>query len=148
VSHFFIYYFGTMAALTPPVALSCYAAASVAQADVTQLSFTSLKLALAGFLIPYIFVYNHGLLLMTGFMGALYALCTAIPGFIAMAVGVAGYFFGALPLWRRALLVAGSLFLIWGGLTTDGIGLAMILIAGLSQYYGSRGKGFRSATAV
>jgi TRAP-type uncharacterized transport system fused permease subunit len=135
ISHFFIYYFGTMAALTPPVALSCYAAASVAEADVTKLSFTALKLASAGFLIPFMFVYNPGLLMMTGFAGAIYALCTALPGFAAMAVGVSGYFYGNLNLWRRIFLLLGAIFLIWRGLVTDVIGIVMILTAWSTQYY-------------
>jgi len=124
-----------MAALTPPVALSCYAAASVAGADVTRLSLIAVKLALAGFLIPYMFVYNHGLLLMTGPLGALYALSTAVPGFVAMAIGVSGWFYGNLTIWRRALLITGAVLLIWGGIATDLMGLAMIGASCLSQFY-------------
>jgi len=135
VSHLFIFYFGTMAALTPPVALSCYAAASIANADVTRLSLTAVKLSLAGFLIPYMFVYNHGLLLMTGPMGALYALCTAIPGFIAMGIGISGWCYGHLNIWRRAFLIFGAILLIWSGIMTDLTGLLMIAIALLTQFY-------------
>lgn len=135
VSHFFIYYFGTMAALTPPVALSCYAAASVANTGVTKLSFTALKLALAGFIIPFMFVYNPALLLMTDFKGAIYALSTAIPGFIAMAVAIAGYFYGSLNFWRKTFLFAGAMFLIWSGIITDVIGIALILFSGITQYF-------------
>jgi TRAP transporter 4TM/12TM fusion protein len=138
ISHLFIFYFGTMAALTPPVALSSYAAASLADANLNRLSFTALKLALAGFLIPFMFVYNPGLLLMTGPWGALYALFTALPGFAAMGIGISGWFYGELNSGRRILFVLGALFLIWHGLLTDLIGLAMILVAGLSQFYGSR----------
>jgi TRAP-type uncharacterized transport system fused permease subunit len=138
ISHLFIFYFGTMAALTPPVALSSYAAASLADANLNRLSFTALKLALAGFLIPFMFVYNPGLLLMTGPWGALYALFSALPGFAAMGIGISGWFYGELNSGRRILFVLGALFLIWHGLLTDLIGLAMILAAGLSQFYDSR----------
>jgi TRAP transporter 4TM/12TM fusion protein len=134
ISHLFIFYFGTMAALTPPVALSCYAAASLAEANLNRLSFTALKLALVGFLIPFMFVYNPGLLLMTDTLGTIYALATALPGFVALAVGVSGWFFGDLNYGRRILLILGALFLIWHGVVTDLIGLAMIVIAMLTQY--------------
>jgi TRAP-type uncharacterized transport system fused permease subunit len=140
ISHMFIFYFGTMAALTPPVALSCYAAASLAEANLNRLSFTAVKLALTGFLIPFMFVYNPGLLLMTGLWEAIYSLVTAIPGFAAMAVGVSGWFFGDLRLWSRGLFVVGAILLIWHGIATDLIGLAMILAAGLSQYHAYRRK--------
>ncbi len=140
VSHLFIFYFGTMAALTPPVALSCYAAASVANADTNRLSITAVKLSLAGFLIPFMFVYNQGLLLMTGVWGALYALSTAIPGFIAMAIGISGWFYGHMEIWRRLLLVIGAVLLIWSGLITDLIGLLMIAAALLSQYHLKKGQ--------
>jgi len=138
VSHMFIFYFGTMAALTPPVALSCYAAASVADADVNKLSFTAVKLALVGFLIPYIFVYNHGLLLMTGPSDALYAVLTALPGFIAMGIGVSGWFYGYLNILVRVLLVLGSLFFIWSGIITDIIGLCIIVPVLAYKYYNAK----------
>jgi TRAP transporter 4TM/12TM fusion protein len=138
ISHLFIFYFGTMAALTPPVALSCYAAASLAEANLNRLSFTALKLALVGFLIPFMFVYNPGLLLMTDTLGTIYALATALPGFVALAVGVSGWFFGDLHYGRRVLLLLGAPFLIWHGVVTDLIGLAMIVLAMLPQYLNYR----------
>ena len=81
------------------------------------------------------FVYNPGLLLMTGPWGALYALGTALPGFAAMGIGISGWFYGELNSGRRMLLVLGALFLIWHGLVSDLIGLAIMLVAGLSQFY-------------
>jgi TRAP-type uncharacterized transport system fused permease subunit len=134
VSHMFIFYIGTMAALTPPVALSSYAAAAIAEANFTRLSFTALKLGAAGFLIPFIFIYHKGLLLMTGLNGALYALSTALPGFIALSIGMSGYFLTEMAVWRRALLIAGSILLIWPGYLTDILGFGMIVIALITQY--------------
>jgi TRAP-type uncharacterized transport system fused permease subunit len=134
VSHMFIFYIGTMSALTPPVALASYAAAAVAQTDYTRLSFTALKLASAGFLIPFIFVYHKGLLMMTDLTGILYALLTALPGFFALAVGMSGYFFAEMAVWRRALLIAGSILLIWPGYLTDTVGLGFIVFALVTQY--------------
>jgi len=134
ISHMFIFYIGTMAALTPPVALSSYAAAAIAEANFNRLSFTALKLGAAGFLIPFIFVYHHGLLLMTGLTGALYALSTALPGFIALSIGMSGYFFMEMAVWKRALLIAGSILLIWPGYVTDMLGIGMIVLALIAQY--------------
>jgi len=134
VSHMFIFYIGTMAALTPPVALSTYAAAAIAEANFNRLSFTALKLGAAGFLIPFIFVYDHGLMLMTGLSGALYALSTALPGFVALSVGMSGYFLTEMAIWKRAMLIAGSILLIWPGYITDLLGIGMIAIALLTQY--------------
>lgn len=139
VSHMFIFYIGTMAALTPPVALSSYAAAAVAEANFNRLSFTALKLGAAGFLIPFIFVYHKGLLLMTGVSGALYALLTALPGFIALSIGLSGYFLMEMAAWKRAFLIVGSILLIWPGYVTDTLGVGLIAVALMVQYLQSRG---------
>jgi len=85
-------------------------------------------------LIPFIFVYHHGLLLMTGLTGALYALSTALPGFIALSIGMSGYFFMEMAVWKRALLIAGSILLIWPGYVTDMLGIGMIVLALIAQY--------------
>jgi TRAP-type uncharacterized transport system fused permease subunit len=134
VSHMFIFYLGTMAALTPPVALSSYAAAAIAEANMNRLSFTALKLAAAGFLLPFVFVYHHGLLLMTGLSDTLYALFTALPGLVALSIGLSGYFYTEMVLWRRGLLIFGAILLIWPGYVTDTIGIGMIVLVLVTHY--------------
>ena len=126
-AHLFIMYFGIMADVTPPVALAAYAAAGVARANPNETGFWALKLAGAGFIIPYIFCYNPALILIgaNGLEVAMYV-CTAIFGVFCLALCVVGYWLTDIPLWQRLLLLLAALGLIDPGLYTDTAGLAIL----------------------
>jgi TRAP transporter 4TM/12TM fusion protein len=126
--HLFIFYFGMMSMVTPPVALAAYAAASIAGSDVMRTGLTAFRFALVGFTLPYIFVFRPELLLLSG-EGAsstadfLQALTVAILGVTAFATAMAGCLFRALTSSERALLFAAAALLLAPGPTVVMAGL-------------------------
>ena len=133
-AHMFVFYFAMFANLTPPVALASFAAAGVSGGDPMKTGIQSVKLALAGFIVPYMFVYNTALLLIdtTGFI-ALRVTITAIIGVLMIAIATEGYFFKRIQLPFRILIFAGSLMLITESVLQDGIGLLILIFLIISQ---------------
>ena len=126
-AHLFIFYFGIVADLTPPVALVSYAAAGIAQSNPMKTGFTGLRLAMAGFLIPYIFVYNPGILLIdTTPLGVLLIGATAILGAFSLALAGSGFWMRPLNIIERLVLFGSAISLIFPGTLTD-IGGAVVL---------------------
>lgn len=128
-AHLFIMYFGILADLTPPVALAAYAAAGIARAEPNATGFMAVKLALAGFLIPYIFCYNPGLL-MIGASNAeiVFIVCTAAVGIASLSFASVGYWLRDLHLWERLILAGAAITLITPGLVTDIVGLSLMAV--------------------
>ncbi len=125
-AHFFIFYYGCMASVTPPVALSSYLAASIAGADPTRTALQGLKLALSAFILPFIFVLDPSLLLLgTTVQHAVFIALTATLGIVALAAALEGYLLLPLHLWQRAILAVAALVLIIPGALTDSIGAAL-----------------------
>lgn len=125
-AHFFIFYYGCMAAVTPPVALSSYLAASIAGADPTRTAFQGLKLALSAFILPFIFVLDPSLLLIDATIGHAIGIClTAFLGILALAAALEGYLMRLLQLWQRIVLACAALVLIIPGMATDLVGAAL-----------------------
>lgn len=126
-AHLFIMYFGILADLTPPVALAAYAAAGIARAEPNATGFMAVKLAFAGFLIPYIFCYNPGLLMIgASNWEVVFIVCTAAVGIASLSFASVGYWLRNLHLWERLILVGAAITLITPGLKTDLIGLALM----------------------
>ncbi len=127
-AHLFIMYFGILADLTPPVALAAYAAAGIARADPNKTGFTAVKLALAGFLIPYIFCYNPGLLMInaTG-MEVVFYVTTASIGIMSLSFANVGYWLRNLHIWERLPLAGAAIALIIPDLVTDLIGAGIMV---------------------
>nr|WP_289039518.1 TRAP transporter permease [uncultured Allobacillus sp.] len=142
IAHMFVFYFGIFANVTPPVALAAFAGAGVSGGNPMYTGFQALKLSLAGFIIPYLFVYEPSLLMInpeglatnaTEFPLASIAdivlnVSTAIIGIVALSAALEGYFRTHLNIVFRVLLLAAALFSVAPGLTSDVIGLAVILI--------------------
>jgi TRAP-type uncharacterized transport system fused permease subunit len=142
-AHLFIMYFGVLADVTPPVALAAYAGAGIAKASPNETGFTALKLAFAGFLIPFIFCYNPALILInTTPLGICIAAVTAIGGMFCLALAGVGYWLGKIPLWLRLLLLGAAVGLIDPGLVTDTVGAAVLLLTWILQkaQYGKTGN--------
>jgi TRAP-type uncharacterized transport system fused permease subunit len=119
-------YFGTLADLTPPVMLAVYAAAGIAGAKPWAAGLQSVKLATAGFVVPYIFIFSPVLLLHEFTVsGLLLALSTAVVGVIALAAGMEGYLIRRAGPFVRAGLLAGALLLMLPGWQSDLAGLAV-----------------------
>ncbi|MGI9519484.1 MAG: TRAP transporter permease, partial [Pirellulaceae bacterium] len=141
-AHLFIFYFGMMSMVTPPVALAAYATSSIAESNMMKTAFTAFRFALVGFTLPYMFIYRPALLLMDGgawqaWMDAetnspekaellsaanaawpawteiAIAVGAAVAGILALAAGIAGYLRGRLPTpWRVVLFVAAAMLLL------------------------------------
>lgn len=128
-AHLFIFYFGCMASVTPPVALSSYLAAAIAKGDSVKTALNGLKLALAAFILPYIFALSPRLLLLdTNVTQALIATGTAILGVVALASCLENYFFGKLRIYERIMMAVAALVLMNPGWMSD---IAGIVILGL-----------------
>src|SRR5690606_29709923 len=98
-SHMFAFYFGILANVTPPVALAAYAAASIARADMNRTGYQAFKLALAGFVIPFVFIYDTALLLDGSWAGIALATVTALIGIALLSMALEGWF--RVPLLAR-----------------------------------------------
>ncbi len=134
-AHFFVFYFGIVADLTPPVALAAYAGAAIAQGNPMKTALTSTKLAIAAFIVPYVFALNPAMLLVDTTVGEVVLICiTALVGIFAIAAALEEYLFQRIPWYLRILSAAGGLMLIYPGLTTDLVGMALVGIMVLLQY--------------
>lgn len=130
-AHLFIFYFGCISNVTPPVSLAAYAAAGIAGSPPLRTAWTAMGLASAGFLVPFMFVYAPALIL-DGTAGAItITTLTALIGVVALAGAVIGYVRGPVGLARRVVLLGAAVALISPGFVWDGIGLAALLGAGL-----------------
>jgi len=127
-AHLFIFYFGAISNVTPPVSLAAYAAAGIANAPAMQTAVTAMVLALAGFLVPFLFVYGPALLLQGSVFAILTAFISGTVGVIALAASTMGYARRPLGPLERVVLGAASISLIAPGLVTDGIGLLVVLM--------------------
>jgi TRAP transporter 4TM/12TM fusion protein len=135
VAHMFVFYFGLLADLTPPVALAAFAGAGIAKADPTKTAFSAVRLALAGFLVPFIFVYDNSLMLLdTTLRGAVEITLTAFAGIVLLGAGAIGYFVIQGKYYERVIFIAAALCLIVPGLVTDTIGLGLGTVAIASQW--------------
>ena len=126
-AYMFVFYFGIAADLTPPVALAAYAGAGIAGSDPMKTGVTSFKLALAGFLVPYIYVYNPMLLFIDVepfYMAQ--AICTALIGVFLLAMFTIGYFKAHLAWYMRVLAFVGAICLLIPGTMSDLFGLAVL----------------------
>ncbi|MEJ2187178.1 MAG: TRAP transporter fused permease subunit, partial [Gemmatimonadota bacterium] len=136
-AHLFIFYFGCISNVTPPVSLAAYAAAGIAEASALRTALTAMGLAAAGFLVPFMFVYAPPLLL-DGPPGTVaVAVFTAFVGVTALAAAVIGYARRPLAAWERLLLVAAAIGLIAPGLVTDIFGGGVMALAFLRRPAGA-----------
>jgi len=127
-AHMFAFYFSCLSAVTPPVALAVYAAASIGGAGLWGAGIQAVKFAAAGFIVPYFFVYNPALLFSGSWTEIVRALITGTVGVIALAAGLEGYFLRAATILERLLFLAAAFMLIDPGLTTDVVGLVVLAI--------------------
>jgi TRAP transporter 4TM/12TM fusion protein len=128
-AHFFIFYYACLSTITPPVALAAYVGAGLAGAKSSQVGWTAFKLALAGFIVPFFFIYSPAMLLIADSTAQIiFAAVTGLAGTALLAVGVEGYLTIKLPIWLRPVFLAAAFLLITPGLTTDLIGLGLAAI--------------------
>jgi TRAP-type uncharacterized transport system fused permease subunit len=144
VSHMFVFYFGILADLTPPVALACFAAAPIAKESGLRISMQAVKIAAAGFVIPFMAVYTPALMLQPG--GPLADAIGFIPAvaYIVLKASIAIALWGAavigwlgrpLAIWERTLAVAAAATLIAALPITDEIGFALVALFAANIWY-------------
>ncbi|MCC5912325.1 MAG: TRAP transporter permease [Clostridiaceae bacterium] len=135
VAHLFVFYFAMFANITPPVALASFAAAGISGGSPMKTGFESMKLSIAGFIVPYMFVYNSSLLLMeTTFLEGSLVVITSIVGVIMLGSAAEGYFFVSMRKLYRVVLLIGSLLLINANLAQDIVGLLIIVAVLMVQW--------------
>ncbi len=134
-AHLFVFYFGIVADITPPVALAAFAGSGIAGSNPMKTGFNAARLGMAAYLVPYMFVLNPVMVLVrpegmgTGlFVGkVILSIATAIIGMIGIATGMTGYFKTNCNIIERILLIAGGIMMVDAGSITDGIGIALLL---------------------
>ena len=125
-AHLFIFYFAVISMITPPVALAAYAAASISESDLWETGIEAFKIALPGFLIPYVFVFHEGLLLHGSLVEVIWRTLTTSMGLIGLAGALTGYFVRTAAPLERVALVVGALLLVVPEKITDFIGLGIL----------------------
>jgi TRAP transporter 4TM/12TM fusion protein len=151
-AHLFIFYFGMMSMVTPPVALAAYTAASIARSGIMKTAFAAFRFALVGFTLPYMFVLRPALLMLdaegenAAATGVLVATGLAVLGIVPLAACIAGFLFTRLNWPQRALLLLAAILLLLPGseltsglvsdLVMDGVGLALFVGVALTNWLG------------
>ncbi|WP_064092296.1 TRAP transporter permease [Rossellomorea aquimaris] len=135
-AHLFVFYFGIIADITPPVALAAFAAAGVSGGEPIRTGVNSAKLAIAAFIIPYMFVMSPELLMIdTTIPSLLWVIFTAVTGMMAIGAGMIGYWFRRVYVIERVLCVITGLLLIYPEGSTDIYGLILFVIMLGLQYF-------------
>ncbi len=133
-AHMFAFYFGIIADVTPPVALAAFAGAGVAKANPLKTGLEASKLAIAAFLVPYIFVYNPALLLIdVTALGVVQIVVTSVIGIIGVGSAVAGYLITDESFIERIIFFVGGIMMVTPGARTDLIGGGLLLLGYLIQ---------------
>ncbi len=141
VAHMFVFYYGVLADITPPVALAAYAAASMANADPFKTGNTAFRLGMAKALVPFVFAYAPSMLIVTkGFTW--YAFIETVSGCVLgialLAAGLTGFMLTRLRAWERLLILVGGLLMMAPGWTTTGIGALIATPALVNQLIAAR----------
>jgi TRAP transporter 4TM/12TM fusion protein len=136
VSHLFVFYFAMFANITPPVALAAFAAAGISGGSPMKTGYASLKLSLAGFIVPYMFVYNDALLLHgTTLAEGLLVMLTSVSGVIMLGAAVEGYLARKMGIVQRLLALAAAILLMTPDHVQDLIGAALAAVIIVLQFY-------------
>jgi TRAP transporter 4TM/12TM fusion protein len=147
-AHMFAFYFAILSAITPPVALAVFAAASLAKANMWQSGFAAMRAAAPAYIVPFMFVYEPRLLLIVGdwstdWAFVVWSVISASVGVVCLAASLFGWLFSLALTWHRVLLFVAALCLIKPGLITDAIGLGLLAVVAAAQLVARR----RSATS-
>jgi len=156
-AHMFVFYFGVFANITPPVCLAAFAGAGISGGDPMKTGYLSLKLALAGFIVPFMFIYNPAMLMidptdlavtakefpLPPVIDIIIAVVTSVIGVIGLSAALEGYFKSDINLATRLILALGALLLIYPGLITGAIGGVIVL--GIAAF---NIKGSKAPTAL
>ena len=139
-AHFFVFYFGIVADITPPVALAAYAGSAIAKSDPMKTGLNATKLAIAAFIVPYIFAYSPALLFenITGWWEVAQICISALLGIFGIAAALNGHLYKKVPWFFRILLAAGGLGMMIPGTLTDVAGLLLVAAVVAVQYLSAK----------
>jgi len=142
-AHMFAFYFAILSAITPPVALAVFAAASLAKANMWQSGFAAMRAAAPAYIVPFMFVYEPLLLLIvpdwsSAWPFVIWSVMTASIGVVCLAGSLFGWLFMLASAWQRVLLFIAALCLIKPGLITDAVGLALLAVVSAAQLVARR----------
>lgn len=124
-AHLFIFYFGNMSNITPPVALASFAASGLAKANISKTSWTATRLAVAGFILPFMFIYNQELMLVGNFIDIARVVFFTGTGIVFLAIGLQKYFLTTLGRMEQVILIVASIMLISPEVITSIIGIVL-----------------------
>jgi TRAP transporter 4TM/12TM fusion protein len=139
-AHMFAFYFAILSAITPPVALAVYAAAGIAKAPLWQAGWTAVRVGAAGFIVPFMFIFEPSLLMIGHWTDILQSFVSASIGTICLAAGLFGYLFRTARAWERLFLLGAAVMLIKPGLVTDLIGAGLVAAVIFNQLVIRRGE--------
>lgn len=134
-AHFFVFYFGIVADITPPVALAAYAGSAIAKAPPMKTAINATRLAIAAFIVPYILAFNPAMVFIDTNAFQVVQICvTSLLGIFGIAAALNGFLFGKLNLLFKILLIAGGLCMMDPGMMTDIVGLILVIGPTAWQY--------------
>jgi len=133
-AHLFVFYFGNMSMVTPPVCLAAFAAAGIAGSNANKTAWTATRLAITAFILPFMFVYGSGLILQGTTSEIIITIATSMLGITFLAAGLQRYLFCNLKIYESVFFVAVAIKLIQPALLTDSIGLALGAIVVFYNY--------------
>ncbi len=138
-AHFFVFYFGIVADITPPVALAAYAGSAIAKSPPMKTAFNASKLAIGAFVVPYIFALNPAMLLIDTSAGQVaLVVVTSLVGIFGVAAALNGFLFRRMNPLLRVVIAAGGLLMLDPGVMTDGIGVVLLAAVVALQYFGAK----------
>ncbi len=137
-AHLFVFYFGAMAPITPPVGTAFFVAAGLAKSDPMRTGLVAWYTALVAFLLPFIWVYQPAFLMDGPFLTIVWSVFTGLVGVIALAFGLEGYMLGKLGGLKRIILIAAAIFTVVPEPISTFVGIAAIIVIALSQFVNSK----------
>lgn len=146
-AHLFVFYFGCISTITPPVALASYVAAGIAKADLNKVGYKAFWYGIVSFLLPFLFVYGPSLLLQGSVLSIIQTTIFSIVGTTAIAMAIVGFALTDIPIPLRILLVLAGALMILEGTLTDLAGLAILVLVILYSY-SKKKKGEKTNAAV
>ncbi len=144
-AHMFVFYFGSLSMITPPVALAVYAASTIAGSDFWETAWIAMQLGLSAFIVPYMFVYNPAMLGYGTIGQILVTSGTAIVGAVVVGAGLAGWLYVRAALYERAILIFCGFLLMQPGGVTNAVGFVGVVLVLTSQVLRKRRLGLATA---
>ncbi len=140
-AHMFVFYFGIVADITPPVALAAYAGSAIAKSNPMKTGVTATRLAITAFIVPYIFAFSPEMLIIGSdkpWYDIVLLVITALCGIYIISAGMEGYMYKKMPIWERIMSLAGGLLMVIPGWETDVAGVALMALVILLQKIGEK----------